>query len=603
MAVLLAGALPALAGVETEIEEGIGRWIAEAFIAQRGRLDQPPIADWVSEVGNDLLIHTPRDDLTYHFVVLDSPEANGFALPGGWIFITAGLLETMDSEDELAAIMAHELAHMVDRDFQRMVKRTAMWLAVAQILREADRDDWVPLVQAAQLVNTLRHSRRQEAQADHVGARIAWDAGYHPLGIADFLGTEGSWSYLETVFATHPDRNRRAEWLVEHVSEFRSEDPEGALRLANSLLLRGRCAVAAEMMQEPLAPGYEQQREELLLRTEHCRVTAVRPKGMALPVESSASLRDGVEKLAQARAEADKPTESAWRMLRRIRDDRQLGQALTLAQVIDPQLTDVAYLALLAQTVDLLHRTLRGADLLSRSINMRSSTTGGLTVAAERAAVARAAEAEAATLEGLAEGLREVTLRLTTGMEGESEELARLAGGYHRAGRLVAPLLIELAEGGAGDGRRLTFSRFMILQGQVRMLAMRMDDLDESAEEIAAEQWGASVRLRRAQLDLIGIEAAPSAREALVPLVARRVRAEPSALIAAWSETGGLGEAALALLEEQLEPDDDPFGSRLRAKQIIMRLASIEAQEQVAWAKTEKQTAKGADRFALRGAI
>ncbi|MGC9316899.1 MAG: M48 family metalloprotease, partial [Armatimonadota bacterium] len=227
-AILLACTLPAFG----DLEDAIGRVMAEAFIAQRGRMSQPVIDEWLNAVGDDLLEHCPRHDLHYRFIVLDSPEANGFALPGGWIFVTAGLLETLQSEDELAAVLGHELAHLVDRDFQRHVKRAALFYGIAELLRGNHRGDWVPLLQGVQLVNTLRHSRRQEAQADHVGATIAWRAGYDAGAMDSFLGGEPAWSYLETVFATHPHPAKRAERIHRHLAELRADDPRGAIAIA-----------------------------------------------------------------------------------------------------------------------------------------------------------------------------------------------------------------------------------------------------------------------------------------------------------------------------------------------------------------------------------
>jgi predicted Zn-dependent protease len=222
MAALLACLPPVSADLEEEIEEGIGHWMAQAFIAQRGRLDQPPIEQWVSGLGNELLAHSPHRGLDYHFVVLDSPEVNGFALPGGWIFVTAGLLETMETEDELAAVMAHELGHIANRDFQRILLRTALWLGLTEVLRDNDRHDWVPVAQAGQLVETLSHSRTREAEADAEGARIAWTARYDPRAMSTFLGDEPRWSYLQTVFATHPHPDKRTRRLDEQFARLRA---------------------------------------------------------------------------------------------------------------------------------------------------------------------------------------------------------------------------------------------------------------------------------------------------------------------------------------------------------------------------------------------
>jgi len=203
-ALVSVGIRPALANVESEIEEGLGRVLAEALCKQRGVLKQPLVQEWVQDIGSRVVAHSPRQDLHYHFIVLDSPEANAFALPGGYIFVTAGLLESLSCDDELAAIMAHEAAHLANRDFQRVLKHQLMFIALAAILRHNDQPGLVNLTEVVQIVNTLRHSRRREAQADSVGVRLATEAGYDARALTCFLSRigEGKWSDLATVFST-----------------------------------------------------------------------------------------------------------------------------------------------------------------------------------------------------------------------------------------------------------------------------------------------------------------------------------------------------------------------------------------------------------------
>ncbi|MGI5819396.1 MAG: M48 family metalloprotease [Armatimonadota bacterium] len=386
MAALIACARPAAADVTTEIEKGIGRWMAQAFIAQRGRLDQPPIDDWITGLGRHLLEHTPRRSLEHRFIVLDSPEVNGFALPGGWVFVTAGLLETMNSEDELAAVMAHELGHVANRDFQRVLLRTALWLGLAEVLRSNDAGDWVPLVHGVQLVETLGHSRRREAQADATGARIAWGAGYDPRAMAAFLGDAPKWSYLQTVFSTHPHPARRSGRLDARFSELRAADPDGALALARSLIERGRGSAAAEVLADPLAPTHEDERAALLARL-HERPAAP-PEAhdrITLSPEQAAAVVKAVSASRQARVDSKEAREAAWQRLRRLWDDRQVQQGLVVAQAVDPEPGNPGYLLLVAQSVNLLHRSMRGGNLVGRTLQMREEAARELEALGGRA--------------------------------------------------------------------------------------------------------------------------------------------------------------------------------------------------------------------------
>jgi len=593
----------ATGSVETELEEGIGRWMAEVFIAQRGRLSQPPIDDWVVGLGRELVAHSPRRDLDYHFVVLDSPEANGFALPGGWVFVTAGLLESMRNEDELAAVMAHELAHLANRDFQRVAVRTAVFLGIAELLRREERTDLVPLVRAVQLVNSLHHSREREAQADRAGAGIAWAAGYDPIAMTSFLGDEPKWSYLQMVFATHPHPNRRSQWLRERVGQLRQDDPSGAARMAESLIDRGRCSAARRLLAEPL-PGLEQERLRLLERAAQCAVpSGESARGGLLPSASTDAVLAAGEALARARRRNEAARTKAWQRLRRLWRDHHINRALTVAQAYDPEIRDPAYLGLLAQAAHLMHRALRGGNLVARTLTMRSTTARGVTELAEELCRTRAAADDGPVLVRAAAELADAARRLER-QASEVGDLSRLAREYHESGRLVAPLLIELALAGEGDPLgRLVFSRFMVIETQVRTLDRRIGDLDHKAETIAAGAWEESVRLRRLQLTVAGIAAGPSARRAMAALTSRRVCPDSDELLASWEELGGLGEAVLAAIRRGLEPDDARFSSDLRATQILMRIAFLRAKEQVAWGEKGNASSEGAGTVALRGAV
>lgn len=605
MVALVACAPQVTAGLETEIEQGIGNWMAEAFIAQRGRLNQPLVADWVSGLGNDLLDASHRRTLDYHFVVLDSPEANGFALPGGWVFVTAGLLETMDSEDELAAVLAHELGHIANRDFQRVLLRTALWLGLAEVLRDNERDDWVPLVQGAQLVETLSHSRRREAQADATGVRIAWEGGYDPRAMAAFLGDRPKWSYLETIFATHPHPQRRSERIDARLAVLRASDPSGALALARSLIERGRCEPAAELLAEPLPEQHEAERAALLERISDRRhPTDATDDGVGLRAEQLQSVTEANSAAEQARSSAKKPRDLAWKRLRRLWDDQQVGRALVVAQAVDPELNNVSYLLLLAQSVNLLHRAMRGANLVARTLHMRATNADELEALGNRLQGARVARLHVDALESLAGEVQAGAGKAASNYFAQTTQLARLAGEYHDSARLVAPLLIELALAGDGDpAGRLTFSRFMLIQARVRLLDDRLGHLDDATEALAGEAWRGNIGVHRLRLNLAGLEADESLRERLFAALARRSGGARESFADAWESGIAPGDRYLDVVRGSLRPRDDIFGDDLRSTQILIRIASIEVKEQVRWCAKEKGASEGAGTLAIRSAV
>lgn len=574
---------PARAGVESDLEQGIGDFLAQVFIAQRGQLCQPPIDAWIAGMGAELIACTPRQDLRYRFVILDSPEANAFALPGGWVFVTAGLLESAGGDDEIAAVMAHELAHLADRDFQRVTARTLMWLGLGELVRRSDRDDLMPLVQGAQLVNTLRHSRRQEAQADAVGVEIAWRAGYDPATLADFLGAAPAWSYLETLFATHPHPERRGAAIREHVAVLQAQDPAGTLALARGLTDRCRYdAARAALSGGPAEPSMSAERSALLTRIDEL-AAARGPRadgGAGLSPEAVAALADARDTMDGALAEAEETRKHAWRDLRALWNDALVQDAALVANALDPELTDPAYLALLAQAADLMHRSVRGGNLVARTLSMRSSAIGGVRVLCVELPAARVPEGDLGVLADNAAAAVACARGIAVEAGPDTAELARLAADYLGAARLAAPLLVELASAGEGDPLgRLTFSRYLVLQAQVTALARRLDGHDRQADALATRAWGDAIATGRLRLSRAGLLVAPGARPALLRCLARRAQSSAGRLKSRWRSEGALGDALLAELDDALIGSPDTFGSRLRATQIVLRLSFCDAEE------------------------
>jgi len=94
-----------------------------------GHYDAATLQEYVSQVGQRIASHSPRTDLKYHFEILDTAEVNAFALPGGRIYITRGLLAYLNSEPQLAAVLAHEVGHVVARHAVRQASQGTSWTA------------------------------------------------------------------------------------------------------------------------------------------------------------------------------------------------------------------------------------------------------------------------------------------------------------------------------------------------------------------------------------------------------------------------------------------------------------------------------------------
>lgn len=610
-------ALPAGAGT---LEQAVGRAMAEAMRAQYGVLDVPLLQEWVSEVGAQVVAVSPRARMPYSFTILDSPEANAFALPGGYIFVTAGLLERASSEDEIAGVMAHEAAHLANRDFQRVFTRATLFYLLGAILRHNDYSALEQVTSLVAMLNLLDHSRKREAQADAVGVELAVDAGYDPNGLKAFLGTGGgSWSYLETILSTHPHPARREGWITDHVARLEAEQPARMLRVAHSLAQRGRCAAAQELLTHLSLEG-EAATERLVLlgevaltrgeaqqAVEHFRaalaqapsheraraglaaaqgmVTPAAPHWPGLAPEMSAALTTARTQVNELASGADKCDQRAWRHLRQLWDCYELNRALEMAQVYRPEVTDPAYLALLGQTWDLLAQVMRGANLVGRSLKMRREVTTGLAALTQQ--VPRTLPLTPAGTQTLLQVARELTDRapeLASEVCAAAASLEGAARDYEQAGRQVAPLFVQLLLAGEGEpGGRLVFSRFAVLQAQVGLARLQVHRAHQRTLAAAGVQWQAHATLQRLTLNLLGTSGRPSPALQL-RLAARRLRVDETTVRSRWEDAGGLGEAAWVLTCQALELESDQmhpaFSTRLRALDIVLRMLTVEIKEE-----------------------
>jgi len=176
--------------VSTEKEINIGRRIAEGIADNPDiTLDPDPLmTERVRKVGQKIASVSDRKEVNYTFSVIDEDDVNAFALPGGYIFIFRGLVEKVDSDDELAAVLAHEIAHVVAR---HSVKRLqgGVGYTILQILMvatgTASQDARKIDAAFGQLI--MSYSRKDEALADRIAIGYLKEAGFEPMAILDFL--------------------------------------------------------------------------------------------------------------------------------------------------------------------------------------------------------------------------------------------------------------------------------------------------------------------------------------------------------------------------------------------------------------------------------
>lgn len=213
----------------------IGRAVA-AHILEKHRVSEDEILTrYVCKVGNTVAWASDRPETYggYHFLVLDTEEPLAYAAPGGFIFVSSGLLGMMKNEEELAGVLAHEVAHVSEKHGLSAIKQSRLISAFSILVGESKKytsDEVRRLVDAYEgtlddIVQTLvekGYSRSQEHEADRLGSLFAYRAGYDPQGLVSFLRTLGK-QYGEELeiglLKTHPKPEERFASLKKHVQE------------------------------------------------------------------------------------------------------------------------------------------------------------------------------------------------------------------------------------------------------------------------------------------------------------------------------------------------------------------------------------------------
>lgn len=207
------------ADVEAEIE--FGRRVSAAIVGRYDGLDNEPLQRYVNLVGNTLVGHSRRPELDYYFYVLESAQVNAYAAPGGYVFITSAALELMRDEAELAAVLAHEIAHIDQRHIVNALNigATENSAGLAQLMGGASETTRVVFSQAVdQALDLLFEHGLQasdEISADSQALFIVAQAGYDPRALARYLArVEGSQpEQLAEVHSTHPPFSKRLAML------------------------------------------------------------------------------------------------------------------------------------------------------------------------------------------------------------------------------------------------------------------------------------------------------------------------------------------------------------------------------------------------------
>jgi len=221
-------------------EINLGRQAHQQILKQYSVYENDALQNYVSDIVEELSSKSHRNNLIFHATVLDSPQVNAFALPGGYIYITRGIMAYMNSEAELAGVLGHEIGHVTARHGVRQQSASTVTSVLATVIgattgvRSAS--------DAANIAGTalLRgYGREHELEADRLGAEYLAKAGYDPEEMIKVVGILKSQEEFDKqlakeegreprayhgIFATHPANDRRLQEVIRAANKFRSKN-------------------------------------------------------------------------------------------------------------------------------------------------------------------------------------------------------------------------------------------------------------------------------------------------------------------------------------------------------------------------------------------
>lgn len=184
----------------------------------------PAIRSYVNSIGQKIAAVSHAPDISWQFNIIDDESVNAFALPGGYIYITTGILRAMKNEAQLAAVLSHEAVHVTARHSAAAMGRQTLFSVGIDIIDIFVEGKAKIATQAAGVISQfegLRYSRSHENEADLYGLDYLVDAGYNPQAMVGLMEVLNEQSKNRTIdfFSTHPSPSNRIEKIQAQISK------------------------------------------------------------------------------------------------------------------------------------------------------------------------------------------------------------------------------------------------------------------------------------------------------------------------------------------------------------------------------------------------
>lgn len=235
---------------DTEAEQAFGRDVAARILGRLQLADAAEFNRYLNLVGNAVALHGNRPEVTFRFALVASDTINAYAAPGGYIFLTRGAVELMQDEAELAAVLAHEVAHINQKHIVKALRirgaERAPEAGLAHLLGGTADPARMAFIQAVdKAVNILFDSglkQQDEFEADRLGALSATLAGYDPQALPRYLTRLESVQGEKTavLYKTHPPLSERRRALAAMLRDEGLDRLPGAAGTSRFAAMKGK---------------------------------------------------------------------------------------------------------------------------------------------------------------------------------------------------------------------------------------------------------------------------------------------------------------------------------------------------------------------------
>ena len=226
-----------------EQEIALGAQSHPSVVATMGLYDDPKLQNFINEKGKAMGAISHRPDLPYQFHIVDSPVVNAFAVPGGYVYFTRGIMAHFNNAAEFAGVLGHEIGHVTARHSARQQTSQILGqvgLIAGMVLSEQFRQMGDQAMQGLQIL-MLSYSRAHESESDKIGVGYSGKIGYDARQMAQFFGTlkrlsDKSGQSIPTFMSTHPDPGDRQTNVNQMAQEYQKANPGNYLVERDSYL-------------------------------------------------------------------------------------------------------------------------------------------------------------------------------------------------------------------------------------------------------------------------------------------------------------------------------------------------------------------------------